>query len=88
MKHLANAAVHDDDTDLSADSSDSEDEDFELQCNVCGTDRRFSSLGFRDHCQALGHKLCEKCNRSFNDSQALKQVRSTESLIIVEKMIS
>lgn len=72
-QHLANAAVHDDDTDLSTDNSDSSDEDFELQCNVCGTDRRFSSLGFRDHCQALGHKLCEKCNRSFNDSQALKQ---------------
>ncbi len=88
MKHLANAAVHGDDNDLSTDSSNSSDEDFELQCNACGTDRRFSSLGFRDHCQALGHKLCEKCNRSFNDSQALKQVRSTESLIIVEKMIS
>ncbi|KAK0242945.1 hypothetical protein EDD85DRAFT_310894 [Armillaria nabsnona] len=72
-QHLANAAVHGDDIDLSTDSSDSEDEDFELQCNVCGTDRRFSSSGFRDHCQALGHKLCEKCNRSFNDAQALKQ---------------
>ncbi|KAK0230610.1 hypothetical protein IW262DRAFT_414686 [Armillaria fumosa] len=72
-QHLANAAVHDDDTDLSTGSSDSSDEDLELQCNACGTDRIFSSLGFRDHCQALGHEFCQKCNRSFNDSQALKQ---------------
>ncbi|KAK0491192.1 hypothetical protein IW261DRAFT_73405 [Armillaria novae-zelandiae] len=72
-QHLANAAVHADDTDLSTSSSDSSDEDLELQCNACGTDRTFSSLGFRDHCQALGHEFCEKCNRSFNDSQALKQ---------------
>lgn len=72
-QHLANAAVHNDDTDLSTSSSDSSDEDLELQCNACGTDRIFSSLGFHDHCQALGHEFCKKCNRSFSDSQALRQ---------------
>ncbi|KAK0461962.1 uncharacterized protein EV420DRAFT_1640259 [Desarmillaria tabescens] len=70
-QHLANAAVHADDADTSTDSSS--DEDFEIQCNACGTDRLFSSLGFRDHCRALRHKLCEKCNESFGDSQALAQ---------------
>ncbi|KAK0206721.1 hypothetical protein DFS33DRAFT_614405 [Desarmillaria ectypa] len=69
-QHLANAAVHGDDIDISTDSSDI---DFELECNACGTDRLFSSLGFRDHCRDLGHKLCDKCNKSFNDSQALEQ---------------
>ncbi|KAK0190776.1 hypothetical protein F5146DRAFT_568385 [Armillaria mellea] len=69
-QHLANAAIHYNDTDLSMDSSD---EDFQLTCNVCETDRGFSSIGFRDHCQALGHELCERCNRSFNNFQALNQ---------------